>query len=103
MDEKRRHPRVVINLPIACEVASGPTFSATARDVSVGGMFVEAEVAPAFGTKLTIIGDFPGRPGMKIPAIVRWITTDGFGVQFGLLGAHETHVLAAIVSKRRGG
>lgn len=102
MDEKRRHPRVVINLPVACEVAGGPKFAANARDVSVGGMFVEAEVAPAFGTKLTITGDFPGGPGMKIPAIVRWLTTDGFGVQFGLLGAHETHVLASIVSKRRG-
>ncbi len=68
-------------------------------------MFVEAEVLPAFGTQVTIIGDFPGRAGsvgMKIPGIVRWITTDGFGIQFGLLGAHETHVLASIVSKNRG-
>jgi hypothetical protein len=83
-------------------MAGGPEFPAQARDVSVGGMFVEAKVAPAFGTQVTIIGDFPGGPGMKIPAIVRWLTTTGFGVQFGLLGAHETHVLAAVVSKNRG-
>ena len=103
MDEKRRYPRVVINLPISCELSGGERFPANARDVSVGGMFVEAEGAPAFGTKLTIVGDFPGGPGMKIPAIVRWLGPGGFGVQFGLLGAHETHVLAAIVSKKRGG
>ena len=92
----------MLNIPINVEVSGGSPFQAKARDVSVGGMFVEAQVAPAFGTKLTIIGDFPGGPGMKIPAIVRWLTTDGFGVQFGLLGAHETHVLANIVSKNRG-
>jgi hypothetical protein len=102
VDEKRRHPRVVINLPISCEVADGTGFQAKARDVSVGGMFVEAAIAPAFGTQLTIIGNFPGRAGMRIPAIVRWVSPGGFGVQFGLLGAHETHVLAAIVLKGRG-
>jgi len=102
VDEKRRHPRVVINLPVSCDVAGGQQFQANARDVSVGGMFVEASVAPAFGAQITIVGDFPGRPGMRIPAIVRWVTSDGFGVQFGLLGAHETHVLAAIVHKGRG-
>jgi type IV pilus assembly protein PilZ len=101
VDEKRRHPRVVINLPISCDVTGGTKFQAIARDVSVGGMFVETSMAPAFGTNITIVGDFPGRPGMKIPAIVRWLTPGGFGVQFGLLGAAETHVLAAIVSKGR--
>jgi hypothetical protein len=102
VDEKRRHPRIALNLPISCDVADGSKFQANARDVSVGGMFVEASVAPAFGTQITIVGDFPGRPGMKIPAIVRWVSPGGFGVQFGLLGAHETHVLTAIVSKGRG-
>jgi hypothetical protein len=101
VDEKRRHPRVVINLPVSCEVADGTGFQATARDVSVGGMFVEATVAPAFGTQLTIVGNFPGRAGMRIPAVVRWVSPGGFGVQFGLLGAQDTHVLAAIVLKGR--
>jgi hypothetical protein len=102
VDEKRRHPRVVINLPISCEVVDGTGFQASARDVSVGGMFVEASIAPAFGTQLTIVGNFPGRPGMRIPSIVRWVSPGGFGVQFGLLGAHDTHVLTAIVLKGRG-
>jgi hypothetical protein len=102
VDEKRRHQRTIINLPVSCEGAGGAPFEANARDVSVGGMFVETNVAPAFGTNLTIIGNFPGGPGLRLPAIVRWTTPGGFGVQFGLLGAHETHVLAAIVQKGRG-
>jgi hypothetical protein len=103
VDEKRRHPRVIINLPISCEGAGVASFDAIARDVSVGGMFIETDVTPAFGTQITIIGDFPGgRPGLRLPAIVRWSSPGGFGVQFGLLGAHETHVLAAIVHKGRG-
>jgi hypothetical protein len=92
----------VLNIPISCDVAGGSSFQANARDVSVGGMFVEASVSPAFGTNITIVGNFPGAPGMKIPAIVRWTNPGGFGVQFGLLGAHETHVLANIVGRGRG-
>jgi hypothetical protein len=102
VDEKRRHPRIIINLPVSCEEAGSAAFPAKAHDVSVGGMFVETDRTPAFGTKLTIVGNFPGGPGLRLPAIVRWTTPGGFGVQFGLLGAHETHVLAAIVSKGRG-
>jgi len=37
--------------------------------------------------------------GLKIPGIVRWTKGDGFGVQFQLLGARETHGLALLVSK----
>ena len=101
MDEKRRHPRVVINLPISCEVQGRDAFKANARDVSVGGMFIEAELLPAFGTELTIVGDFPGGPGLRLPAIVRWANPGGFGVQFGLLGARETHVLTSVVHRGR--
>jgi hypothetical protein len=36
---------------------------------------------------------------MKLPAVVRWNKPGGFGVQFGLLGAKETHSLAQLLKR----
>jgi hypothetical protein len=67
-------------------------------DLSVGGVFIEA---PSFGARVVIHADLPGAPKLELDAVVRWTKPDGFGVQFGLLGAVETHALAAIVAKSR--
>jgi len=69
------------------------------RDISTGGVFIEATDIPAFGTRVTLVLDAPGLTDLKIPGIVRWTKVDGFGLQFQLLGARETHALALIVSK----
>jgi len=66
-------------------------------DVSMGGAFVSSEAAFSFGTEITIVGDLPGARGARLPAVVRWSKPGGFGVQFGLLGARETHALAGVV------
>jgi hypothetical protein len=99
--EKRRHPRVPINLPVTCEISGRSPFVATAGDLSVGGLLVRAAEVPPFGTELTIVGDFPGTPGLRLPAVVRWASPGGFGAQFLLLGARETHALIAIMQKAR--
>lgn len=104
MHEKRRHTRVAVHVPIACEPKDGVAFAvfpAVAVDLSVGGVYVEAEFVPAFGVELVLVGDFPGAPRMRLPSVVRWVKPGGFGVQFGLLGAKETHALAAVMQKAR--
>ncbi len=98
MQEKRQHPRVVINLDLVCEVPDGPAVSGSASDISLGGMFVESEVAPPFGTNVTIVTRLPGLEGeARLPGIVRWNKPSGFGVQFGLLGARETHAITDLM------
>lgn len=99
MQDKRRHPRVPVNVPITCEVAGQPAIAGVLVDVSVGGAFVGCEAALAFGTQITIVGDLPGAPGLRLPAVVRWSKPGGFGVQFGLLGARETHALSALAHR----
>jgi hypothetical protein len=101
VQEKRRHERVPVRIPIRCEVSGGETFDAVVVDLSVGGFYVESTIAPPFGSNVTLTGDFPGSPGVKLPAVVRWGKPGGFGVQFGLLGARETHLLASMVQKGR--
>ena len=98
MQDNRVHPRVPINVTVTCEQAGGDSFEAFAKDISVGGMFLQSEIAPAFGTELTIVGKLPGaKKPVRLPAIVRWAKPNGFGVQFGLLGALETHVLSELM------
>jgi len=98
LEDKRHHARVPINVSVNCEPAGGSAFQAIGRDVSVAGMFVESAVTPAFGTVIIIVGRIPGaKKDLRLPAIVRWTKADGFGVQFGLLGALETHVLTELM------
>lgn len=70
-------------------------------DLSVGGAFIEASTAPPFGAPIVVHVDLPGAPKLALVATVRWTKRGGFGAQFGLLGALETHALAAIVAKAR--
>ena len=39
----------------------------------------------------------PGEPAaFALPAVVRWVRNGGMGVQFGLLGARETHTITEL-------
>lgn len=97
MTEKRSHPRAAIDFAVRCERKDGSSFDGHARDLSVGGMFVESPHIPAFGTDVTIVATLPGPIGtLKLPGVVRWSKPGGFGVQFGLLGARETFAITRL-------
>ena len=97
MEEKRAHRRVVYRTEITCTPEDGEAFVAVSHDVSLGGMFVESEHNPAFGTKMTISLTLPGQSqAFNLACTVRWNKPDGFGVQFGRLGAKETYALTRL-------
>ena len=98
MEDKRLHTRVPIDVTLVCEGPSVKRFEARGKDISVGGMFLQASEQPPFGTVLSIVGRLPGaKKDVTLPAVVRWAKPDGFGVQFGLLGALETHLLSELM------
>ena len=100
MQEKRVHPRVAIEAQVVCELSDGTTLVGTARDLSVGGMYVECSEKVPFGTRLTVVGRLPRTKfDARLPATVRWCKPGGFGVQFGLLGARETHAIVQLMGK----
>ena len=100
MEDKRLHPRVIVNTTVSCEVRAGSTFTGLAKDISIGGMFVESTEIVPFGTEVTIVGRFVGtKADLRLPAIVRWAKPDGFGVQFGSLGARETHAISELLKR----
>ena len=99
MVEQRRSHRSPLAAPVRVTQKGGGTEAeGAARDVSVGGMFIETASPFAFGTNVVVHVHLPGYKGeMALPGVVRWTGDDGMGVQFGLLGARETHAITEIV------
>ena len=99
MAEQRKHHRVPIAFEVTCIESDASSFTGTMRDISIGGMFVVAERNLAFGTALTLVLKGVAARELRLPAVVRWSEPQGFGVQFGLLGAYATHVIVELVKK----
>ncbi|HEX2674589.1 MAG TPA: PilZ domain-containing protein [Polyangiaceae bacterium] len=100
MEDKRVHPRVVVNTPVSYEVKNGAAFTGLVKDISIGGTFVETTEVVPFGTEVTIVARFPGtKADLRLPGTVRWAKPDGFGVQFGALGARETHAISQLLKR----
>jgi hypothetical protein len=98
VQEKRSHARAPTNVEVTCRTGAGDLISGIARDISIGGMFIESEEVPVFGTQLTIECQLPGASQLsQLPAVVRWSNVGGFGIQFGLLGARETHLITKLL------
>jgi uncharacterized protein (TIGR02266 family) len=86
MKERREHPR----LSIAVEVDFGSEhnfYSAKTRDISVGGLFIETDIALPIGTKVTVELKFLQRK-LHADAEVTWALLGeggeptGVGVRF---------------------
>jgi type IV pilus assembly protein PilZ len=79
-------------------VSGGESINGRAKDISVGGMFIESETKVSFGTEVTIVLRLPNtKANSRLPAVIRWLNPGGFGVQFGLLGARETHAISELL------
>ncbi len=101
MVELRRHQRTPIDVAVEfLAKGSKERFSGRAMDISLGGMFVETSTPAAFGAELVLHVLLPGQKApLALPAVVRWTRADGMGLQFGLLGARETHAITALSTK----
>lgn len=101
--DRRRLTRVPVELDVTLELSDGTQAIGLATDIGLGGMFVEAGQIPNYADSLTVHVLLPGADGpSQLPAIVRWVTDHGFGVQFGLLTARETHAIASIIQQAAG-
>jgi type IV pilus assembly protein PilZ len=97
--ELRRYQRAPLDVP--CEFIAkegGERFSGRSKDISVGGMFVYAQQPLAFGVELVVHLQLPGQKApFALPGVVRWSRTgEGMGIQFGLMGARETHAITEL-------
>jgi hypothetical protein len=97
--EQRKHHRVPVSFKVTCILDEANKFEGVARDLSVGGLFVESDRTMAFGTSVTLLASGLAARELRLPGVVRWAEPGGFGVQFGLLGAYATHVIVDLVKK----
>ena len=90
MSQKRQHQRIEFEAEVELEI-DGKTQPGQTINISQGGIYVETQPTPDFGTKLSLFIDLPGiRETCKIPSIVRWVKDDGgIGLQFEQLRAIE--------------
>jgi type IV pilus assembly protein PilZ len=103
VSENRQHPRQPVQAPIATVAYqvgdAGPRVDAVCENISLGGMFIQTSSPPAFGTSITVFLTLPGfKQESAIKAVVRWTKSTGMGVQFGTMGARETHALTELVN-----
>jgi hypothetical protein len=100
MVDQRRHIRIGTRIAVLCRIKGGEPFDAVAVDLSLGGTCLEGAAVPQYGTELTIIAQLPGSSELsRLPATVRWTGSRVFGVQFGLLGAQDTRIIAEMMAR----
>ena len=98
MPENRQHPRKELHPPVAFQVGDGPRIDAVCHDISLGGMFIETSEPARFGQKVRVMLTLPGmKSETVVEATVRWTKPSGMGVQFGVMGARETHALTQLL------
>jgi uncharacterized protein (TIGR02266 family) len=94
MNERRQHPR----LSIAVEVDFGSEnnfYSAHTRDISVGGLFIECDLALPIGTRLRVDLKFLKKQ-LHAEAEVAWVLV-GAGEQAVGMGVRFTDLPSAAV------
>jgi len=102
--EFRRHHRVPLREPVTFHRKDNDDhpLEGLSTDISLGGMFIETATPEAFKTEIVVHLRLPGeRAALALAAIVRWTGAEGMGVQFGLLGAKETHAITEFVATHR--
>jgi len=96
--ELRRHSRAVVDVPVEF-VGKGATerTAGRARDISLGGMFIETDKPLPFSAEIIVHVTLPSQKApFALPGVVRWNRDGGMGVQFGLIGARETHAITEL-------
>jgi type IV pilus assembly protein PilZ len=103
--EQRRFARAPMEQPLAFKKKGDASpLSGIGKDISLGGMFIESETPAGFGAEVVVTTTLPGHRGeFTLPGVVRWTKPGGMGVQFGLLGARETHAITEITRKHENG
>lgn len=97
MRDHRQYPRKSLQSQVTFQLEGGPQVEASCRDISLGGMFIETDSPAPFGAAITVYLPLPGMHGAAIRGTVRWTKPDGMGVQFGMMGARETHALTKLL------
>lgn len=101
MIEKRQYARTPIDLPVVFAVKDANQWAnGIGKNVSVGGISIETETPAPFGAavvvRIRLRTPSDGERDFDLPGTVRWTRVNSMGVQFGLIGAVETHAITEL-------
>lgn len=101
MVEQRRYARAVIEAPLTFTLKGKNDWrDGVGKDISVGGMSIETSENVPFNADIEVSVQLPGDDDIfLLPGVVRWARGGRIGVQFGLIGAKETHVITEIARR----
>jgi hypothetical protein len=95
---QRANERTSVELPVSVLYSDGTVIRGVAKNLSIGGAYVEVDAPAPFGASVVLLISLPGlAERAQIEAVVRWNTPYGMGVQFGLMGARATHALTEAI------
>ena len=102
--ERRAYPRVA--LTVAVDLESGSNFyTGQTRDISVGGLFIETEVAIPVGDELVVRVALGGK-ALNLATQVMWAMADtsgknlGVGLRFVRLAPVQRKAIEAFMAQR---
>jgi len=98
--EKRQHQRAVLEVPVRVVPKDGPAWETQSLDISIGGMLLAGESAAQIGTEVTLSFELSKLGLVNMPGYIRWTSSRGVGVQFGLLGPREVHAIGGLVREQ---
>ncbi len=97
MDRRCSDRRIQVDIPAEIVAEGGARIAGRVTDVSLGGARVEAEALVPFGSNVVVRMRLPGSMReLALPGVVRWTRPGVLGLQFGLLGARETHLITSL-------
>ena len=102
MAENRQYPRRAVQVPAAFQIAGAESVvEASCTDVSLGGAYLETPTPAAYGAQVVVYLALPGlKEDAALSSTVRWVKKgEGMGVQFGVMGARETHALIELLQR----
>src|SRR6185437_13992458 len=101
MDRRCSDCRVEVDLGAVLVAAGGACVSCRVADISVGGARIETDAQVPFGSTVFLRMKLPGSMrDLVLPTVVRWTRPGVLGLQFGLMGARETHLITSLAVER---
>lgn len=90
---RRVHERYDREIPVVI-IQGDREIRGTTRNISLGGMFVVTDEKLEFGSKGRVRMRLPAlKEQTEVPIVIRWVTSEGIGLQFGSLRALEVWAL----------
>ncbi len=105
MSERRRFPRIEMNVDVDVHVNNNNFFGGRTRDISIGGIFVESQTRMEIGALVGLKVRFDGQ-AFHLTCRVAWSlsnvdgTPSGFGVEFVRLPLPARRAIEAYMTQR---